>query len=217
MIKTMAKPARPTLARDQAALERGVTAAPGTTKARIERAALLLFCARGIDAVTTREIAAASGISEGALYRHYKGKDALSQTMFFTIHDRLAAEVQNAARQSTTLEEQARAIVAAYCRIADEDWALFSYHLLTTHRFLPRTDKSTNKSEKDNPVSIIEGVITAAMERREIPAGDSALKAASALGVVLQAALHKAYGRVQGTLSNHQDTLSRGVIAVLHS
>ena len=52
----------------------GVTEGAAGAKARIERAALGLFCARGVDAVTTREIAAASGVSEGALYRHYPSK-----------------------------------------------------------------------------------------------------------------------------------------------
>ena len=44
---------------------------------KIERAALKLFVNEGIDAATTREIASVAGVSEGALYRHYKGKDEL--------------------------------------------------------------------------------------------------------------------------------------------
>ncbi len=195
----------------------GVTAAPGTTKARIERAALRLFCARGTDAVTTREIAAASGVSEGALYRHYPSKDALSETMFFAIHERLAAEVAAAAADGAdTIEDKARAIVAAYARIADQDWTLFSYHLLTTHRFLPYADKAAHKRET-NPVAIVETVIADAMKNGALPKGEPALKAAAALGVVLQTALHKIYGRVEGDLRDHEDALARAVIAVLQS
>lgn len=192
----------------------GVTAAAGTTKARIERAALALFCARGIDAVTTREIAAASGVSEGALYRHYPSKDALSQTMFFAIHERLAEDVGRAAAGAERIEDKARAITAAYARVADEDWTLFSYHLLTTHRFLPYADKA---GEKTNIVAIVENVIAAAMENGELPEGDPAMKASAALGVVLQTALHKIYGRVKGDLKSHEPALARAVIAVLKS
>ncbi|PQA87315.1 TetR/AcrR family transcriptional regulator [Hyphococcus luteus] len=194
----------------------GVTAAPGTTKARIERAALSLFCARGVDAVTTREIAAASGVSEGALYRHYPSKDALSQAMFFAIHKRLAEEVEAAAAEAAKIEDKARAIVAAYVRIADEDWTLFSYHLLTTHRFLPYADKSESP-KSGNPVAIVEGVIMDAVKHGELPQGDAALKTAAALGVVLQTALHKIYGRVKGALGAHEEALARAVIAVLKS
>ena len=42
---------------------RGVTAVDGTAKARIERAALVLFSQNGVDAVSTREIAAAAQVA----------------------------------------------------------------------------------------------------------------------------------------------------------
>ena len=48
-----------------------------SAKPRIERAALEVFVRDGVDAATTRAIATAAGVSEGALYRHYKGKDYL--------------------------------------------------------------------------------------------------------------------------------------------
>lgn len=193
---------------------RGVTAAAGTTKARIERAALALFCARGVDAVTTREIAAASGVSEGALYRHYPSKESLAETMFFAIHKRLADEIRAAASEGGDIETRARAIVGAYAGIADDDWTLFSYHLLTTHRFLPFTDASARRNE-DNPVMLVETIIRTAMDRGDLPRGDAALKAAAALGVVLQTALHKIYGRVEGDLKSHEAALAGAVIAVL--
>ncbi len=195
---------------------RGVTAAEGTTKAAIERAALLLFAERSVDAVTTREIAAAAGVSEGALYRHYQGKEALAEAMFFAIHKRLAAEIRSAAEAHNTLEAQARAVVATYCRIADEDWSLFAYHLLTTHRFLPLPG-SARPDDPDNPVSAVEDVISAAMARGELTQGDNVIPAAMALGVMLQTALHKVYGRISGALSPRREVLSEAVIAVLKS
>ncbi len=194
----------------------GVTEGAAGAKARIERAALSLFCARGVDAVTTREMAAASGVSEGALYRHYPSKESLAQTMFFAIHARLAREVAKAANGAKGIEAKARAITAAYVKVADEDWTLFSYHLLATHRFLPYADKSSRGREL-NIVAMVEDVIAEAMATKEIPAGDAKLKAASALGVVLQAALHKIYGRVTGDLKSHEDALACAVIAVLTS
>ena len=57
--------------RDPAKNQRGVSAKDGTTKAKIERAALQLFAEHGVDGVSTKQIAAAAGISEGAIYRHF--------------------------------------------------------------------------------------------------------------------------------------------------
>ena len=50
---------------------RGVSSVDGTTKARIERAAVILFAEHGVDGVSTKQIAKAAGISEGAIYRHF--------------------------------------------------------------------------------------------------------------------------------------------------
>ncbi|MEX0644866.1 MAG: helix-turn-helix domain-containing protein [Parvularculaceae bacterium] len=188
---------------------RGVSAADGTTRARIERAALELFAARGVDAATTREIALGAGLSEGALYRHFASKEEIAQSLFATIHERLARLVREAGAAGAGIEETAGAIVDAYCQTADEDWTLFSYHLLSTARFLPTPPGD------DNPVAAAEDVVAAAMRAGEIPRGEPMLVAAMALGVVLQPALHKAYGRFEGPLSAHSAALKRGVVAVL--
>jgi len=58
---------------------RGVTADNGTAKARIERAALILFVEKSIEGVSTKSIATRAGVSEGLLYRHFKSKDDLTQ------------------------------------------------------------------------------------------------------------------------------------------
>lgn len=48
-----------------------------TTKERILEAALTLFAERGRGGTSMRDIAEALGITKGALYRHYEGKEAI--------------------------------------------------------------------------------------------------------------------------------------------
>jgi AcrR family transcriptional regulator len=188
---------------------RGVTPGARQTRARIERAALDLFVARGVDAATTRDIAAAAGISEGAIYRHFDGKDALASAIFLEIHTRLASLVRAAAAQKQDLPEQARAIVAAYCATADADFPLFTFHLLYAHRFMPTPEGV------DNPVAAVEDVVANGMRRREIPRRDASLAAGMALGVVLQTALQIAYGRLAPPLSAYAADLTAGALAAL--
>ncbi len=181
----------------------------GSAKARIERAALALFVARGVDAATTREIAAAAGVAEGSIYRHFDSKDDLAAAMFLSIHTRLASLVREAAKNERGIIEQTAAVVAAYCATADENFPLFAFHLLNTHRFLPTPEGV------DNPVDAIEDIIIGAMKRKEIPRTDPGLVAGIALGVVLQTALQIYYGRLEGPLSFYANDLAAAALAVM--
>lgn len=176
---------------------------------RIEAAALALFVRRGVTAATTREIAAAAGVSEGAIYRHFDSKDELAAEMFLKIHTRLAALIREAAREKRGIGEQTAAIIDAYCATADEDFRLFTFHLLYTHRFLPTPEGV------DNPVDAVEDVVSAAMKRREIAKGDPAFIAGLALGLVLQTALQIHYGRLEGPLSQYANDLVTATLSLM--
>ena len=191
--------------------DRGITAADGSRKALIERTALTLFVSHGVEATTTKMIASEAGISEGALYYHFKNKEEIASSMFFAIHLRLAELIRAIGARGATLEVKADAIVSAFCATADDDWPLFQYHLLYTHRFLPGPQAS------DNPVQAIEDIITDAVKVGDLPNCDVALVAAMALGAVSQVALHKVFKRITTPLSDHKTPLQDAVRAVLRA
>ena len=139
---------------------RGVTAEDGTSFARFERSALELFVVQSIDSTTTKQIAAKAGQSEGLLYRYVSSKNTLAENMFFKQHESLASLVRDASKSAGTINEKAQAIVDSYIQCADDDWTLFSYHILNSHRFL-RQERSI-----DNPVDAIEDILRAAMEKK---------------------------------------------------
>lgn len=177
---------------------------------KIERAALKLFISEGVDAATTREIADVAGVSEGALYRHYKGKDELALALFMETHNRLSEMMQAAFSEPGTIEERVRRAVTAYCELADEDWLLFSFHLVSLNKFVPHDTR-----RDDDPVSVVEKLLSALMQAGEIPKGDPALIAAMSLGVVMQAGLNKIYNRLPGPFSQHVDAFTRAIMAIL--
>ena len=181
-------------------------------KPKIERAALKLFIHDGVDASTTREIADKAGVSEGALYRHYKGKDELALSLFQATHNRLSQLIAEALTGNGSLDVKVNGAVTAYCKLADEDFLLFSFHLVSMNRYLPY-----DKRREDDPVSVTERIISGLMAGGAIPKGDPALKAAMALGVVMQAGQNKIYNRLPGPLSQHAPALARAVLAVLKS
>lgn len=177
---------------------------------KIEKAALELFIREGVDAATTREIADIAGVSEGALYRHYKGKDQLALALFMDTHNKLGVMMGSAFLEPGSIEQKVRRAVTAYCALADEDWLSFSYHLVSLNRYLPHDTK-----RDDDPVSVVEKLIEQLIENGDIPKGDPAIMAAMSLGVVMQAGLNKIYSRLPGPFSQHVDTFTRTILAIL--
>jgi AcrR family transcriptional regulator len=55
--------------------------------------AMDLFATRGVDGVTVRDIAARSGFSNPAIFKHYASKDALAVALFEVCYRRLAGNL----------------------------------------------------------------------------------------------------------------------------
>jgi len=180
------------------------------TKNRIARSALELFVAQGVAETTTKDIAERANISEGGIYRHFPSKDDLAWELFLDHYKSMGRAIDEAQAAQSTIRGKADAIVRCYCEMADQDWTLFSYHLLTMHQQLLRLDGVT-----PNPVDVVEEVIAEAMRKGDIPARPVKILAAMALGVVLQTATHKIYGRTTMPLMDSVDMLSAAVWKVL--
>jgi len=184
-----------------------------SAKPRIERAALEVFVREGVDGATTRAIAAEAGVSEGALYRHYRSKDELAITLFMTVHRRLSSLIEETAANARGIDAKAAALVAAYCQVADEDWLTFAFHLTQIHRFIPYYQE-----DGKDPVTVVENIIKKAMLATELPPADPRVLAAMAIGVITQTAQNKAYGRIgDDPLSAHALLMTAAVKAVLHA
>ena len=55
------------------------------TKVKLERAARSLFAARGFSEVSAEELVARAGVTRGALYHHYNGKEGLFEAVVETV------------------------------------------------------------------------------------------------------------------------------------
>ena len=189
---------------------RGVAAKDGTTRARIERAALKLFARGGIDGVSIKDIAGACGLSDGAMYRHFESKEALARTLFEAIHARLANVLADTIKPNASLEDTVQAVVAAYCELAEDDPAQFAYHLTQRNTFLARSGDGGA-----DPSTLMARRVKLAMETGDIPTGDPELKTAMALGIVSQAGEYRIYGRINALMTDHINTFTRAILAVL--
>lgn len=171
-------------------------------RTRIERAALTLFVANGVGGASIKEIAVLAGVAQGSLYRHWDSKDALVADLFIRHYLGLTGTLENAMRDAAGFPARIAACCAVFCRLFDDDPILFSFLLLSQHNGLRSLPPGAR-----TPVDVIEDVVAAGQGTGEVPGGETAARAAAAMGVVLQTATFRTYGRVEGPLCTHLDRL----------
>jgi AcrR family transcriptional regulator len=173
------------------------------TQEKIEQATLALFAEKGVDRTTIGDIARAAGIAEGTIYRHYPSKEELIWQLFSRNYLRLAGQLDalQAARQG--LRAKLSAMVGLFCSLYQQDPDMFRFLLLVQHGQLERVTP-----EMQTPVTVLKAVIEAAIARGEIPRQDAQLATAMVLGIVLQVAVFKVYGRIDRPLDGCAEELT---------
>lgn len=179
------------------------------TRARIEKEALHLFAARGVDGTTIRDISLAVGVADAALYRYFASKEDIASAIFLRHYGELAQEIRRISELALPLRETVSELVSLLCRLFDEQPDIFAFILLNQHAHLRYVQP------QDNAVEEIVAIMRAAHLRGEIAMADGALAAAMALGAVLQPAVFKLYGRLPGPLTDHADELTRAALATV--
>ena len=69
---------------------------PQATRDRLVRAALELFTTKGYHGSTTPQIAAAAGVAEGTIYRHFQSKEHLLVVLQIRVYNRLVRRIHDA-------------------------------------------------------------------------------------------------------------------------
>ncbi len=181
-------------------------------KTRVEKAATELFAAHGVAGVSISEIATAAGVSQGALYRHYPGKEDLAWKLFSTAYLRTGAELDEIRARHPDFRTRLAAMVAHFCALYDRDPALFRFMLLAQHDLLPRIP-----ADRRTPVDAVADSVAAGVRDGAVAGVDPLEAAAAIMGILLQTAVFHIYGRLQGPLSPRIPRLTRAAIAAVEA
>ena len=166
------------------------------TRARIEAAALRLFVERGVDATGIRDIAGAVRLSDGALYRHFRSKEELVWQLFRQGFAAFAAELDRLATTERRTPARIEAMVRGLCTLYEADSLLFRFLRLVQHGQLARV-----RPGMANPVESLRAVILAGMKAGEVAEADPDLVTAMIMGLILQTATFKVYGRIAAPMT----------------
>jgi AcrR family transcriptional regulator len=173
------------------------------TKDRIKREAMRLFVEHGVDAVSMRDIADAVGMKAPSLYAHFRSREELIGELFFASYAEYGRQLGQAAGCVGGFRRQLDAMVRVICALHAEDELLFNFLLLTQHGFLRRIPVADH-----NPVEIICRSVAAAMAAGEIPTGNATLVAGAIIGIIVQTATLKLYGRLDLGLGEVTDEIA---------
>lgn len=183
-------------------------ARPVAIKDQLDDAAIHLFAAKGVDATSIKDIAQAAGVSQGALYRHYKTKDEMADRLFVSRYLMLAEHLDILRTEAGSFPQALSAMVGAFCALFDDNEPLFRFLLLSQHRHLAAVPAGAR-----TPVEVIADTLQDAMAAGDIPAVPPDLKAAAVMGIVLQTATFHVYGRLTGGLKPLAPSLTAACLA----
>ena len=173
---------------------------PVMKRETIEESAIRLFATKGLARTTIKDIAAEAGVTEGALYRYYSGKEEMAWKLFNRELDeftRLVSEVLFDERMPFDLRLglAIKTIYDHYKYNGDQ----FAFILLTQHGF--PEDKLLSRDTE--PMAMAERFVGQAMGAGEIPPCDADLYAALLMGAIMQPLVLHRYNKLEITAQTH--------------
>jgi AcrR family transcriptional regulator len=172
------------------------------TRQSILDAALRLFVEQGFTETTTRDIAKACSISEGAIYRHFSSKDEIGWELFHTSYAAMADRLQGLIDVAPDFPAAMKVIVADLCKLFDEEPYRFRYLLLAQHNFLHRVT-----AKMKSPVKVLRGLVERGIAEGRIGIRDPALATAFAQGPLLFTAQSIVYRTLEPPISHLTDEI----------
>lgn len=173
---------------------------------KVRDAAIALFAQKGVKATTIKDIARLAGVSEGALYRHWPGKEDLAADLFAAEYTAMSQTLREAAGTGAA-PDRLRRIVRASFRLAETSPDRARFLLLSQHDALPLVPAG-----QETPVDVIRAVIAdGAAEGSIVPADIEAL-AHVVIGAIVLNVQSQVYGRQTTPLTAIADTIADAVL-----
>ncbi len=164
-------------------------------KKDILQAAMRLFATKGIDGISVKEIGDAAGVTDAAIYKHFKSKQAMALEAFSHYCGGYTRLIDYMAGQPGTFHSRFHRLIDEVLRMHDEE----QYGMLLLaqqHEIFAEASRSGERQLFDALVTFIEQGI----ERGELPDQDARLSAVLILGAFNQMALSSLHGELPARL-----------------
>lgn len=181
-----------------------------TVLPRIYRAALRLFVRKGIDATTTKDIARAARVSEGALYRHFKSKDALAYRLFSLNLQQFTSELAARVAAAQGAKARLKVFISECLEAFETERDLFTFLILSEHRELTRFP-----ADARHPGHVALDIVKEAQAEGRAAKEDPYIGASLLIGGLIRLCVVRIHGNLRDDLRAQSDGLAERFWRVL--
>lgn len=182
------------------------------TRELIERAALKLFVENGVAGTSIKDISREAGVSQGAMYNHYKSKDELAWHLFADNFVEIGADLRRIARGDFDLRTKLRLVTEYIFDRYDRDPLLISYCFLVRHAHLMQLRASLG-----NPYLVVRTIIEGETRRKNIAPRELDVATSLVVGAIMQMIDMRIYGSIKGALQPHANAVADACSTILEA
>jgi TetR/AcrR family transcriptional regulator, repressor of fatR-cypB operon len=173
-------------------------------------AALRLFVRHGIDATSVRDIAAGSGFTNPAIFKHFDSKEALALCLFERCYTWMGTAFRAASEAVTGgAEQKLAATVECALRLIDEDQEALLYVQENLRRFWRQASPETRQ------FSLL-GHIRALLDARSGSPVERNLQASAIIGLIGQLAREAYFGELPGTALSQAQRVNAIIMRIIN-
>jgi AcrR family transcriptional regulator len=168
---------------------------------KVMRAAVRLFVEKGIDGTTTKDIAAKSGVSEGALYRHFKSKEDLAYHLFAVHVNDFTLDLATRVAAESDLRKKLYIYISTCFEAFETERDLFTYLILSEHRELDRYPATFK-----HPGHVAVDLVTAGQKEGVFRAGNAYIGGSILVGSIIRLCIARIRKAIEHDL-RHEATI----------
>ncbi|MBP1177673.1 MULTISPECIES: TetR/AcrR family transcriptional regulator [Paenibacillus] len=180
-------------------------------KKDILQAAMCLFATKGIDGISVKEIGEAAGVTDAAIYKHFKSKDAMALEVFGQYCNSYTTLIDFYRKQSGNFVSRFHQLVDEVLDMHDEDQyglLLLSQH----HELYVEASQSQNVRQ---PLEALTEFIEQGIQQGELPKQDALLSGVLIIGAITRLSVSSLEGELPQQLVPFATEVKQRLTALL--
>ncbi|WP_339275171.1 TetR/AcrR family transcriptional regulator [Paenibacillus sp. FSL W8-0426] len=180
-------------------------------KKDILRAAMRLFATKGVDGISVKEIGDAAGVTDAAIYKHFKNKDAVALEAFTQYCAEYTALIDGYVRQEGPVMMRFTQLITDVLRLHDED----PYGLLLISQNHEIFADMGSSDDYRQPLDALADLIEAGVQTGELPEQNARFTAVLLIGAVTSMATASMQGELPQQLAPYAAEAAQRLGALL--